>query len=321
MMSLFKVVLFATVLCGMSPAAQAQAWKAEDARLVTASGVLHGTALVPAGAATMPVVLIHAGSGPTDRDGNTKGMPGSNDSLRLLAEALAGKGIATVRFDKRGIAASAAAGGAEPDMRFEHYVNDAADWVSQLRQDKRFTRIVIAGHSEGSLIGMIAAREAGADGYVSIAGIAQPADTILSAQLKPKLPPALFAQSEAVLASLKAGEPVANPPASLAALYRPSVQPYLISWFRYDPSHEFAALKMPVLVTQGGADIQVPAAQATLLAAANPSAKLIVIGDMNHVLKMVGKDDAAQKASYTRPDMPVSAELVDAIGGFVKNLP
>lgn len=324
-MKLVNALLFGTVLFAANPSAWAEspaaAWKTEDANLITASGTLHGTALIPARPAPMPVVLIHAGSGPTDRDGNSKGMPGSNDSLKQLAAALAAKGIASVRFDKRGIAASAAAGGAEADMRFEHYVNDAGDWVRQLRKDQRFTRIVVVGHSEGSLIGMIAAREAGADGYVSIAGVAEPADRILSAQLKPKLPPALFEESEAVLASLKAGRVVANPPASLAMLYRPSVQPYLISWFSYDPRKELAALHIPVLIAQGGADIQVPAAQAKLLSAANPASKVVLVGGMNHVLKMVDKNDAGQKEAYTKPDTPLSPELVDAIGTFVKGLP
>jgi len=319
-MSLSRAVLFAIVLFVTSLGARAETWQAEDTKLVTEGGTLYGTALIPAGQATMPVVLIHAGSGPTDRDGNSKGMPGSNDSLKQLAEALARKGIASVRFDKRGIAASAAAGGAEADIRFEHYISDAADWVRQLRKDTRFTRIVVVGHSEGSLIGMIAARQAGADAYVSIAGIAEPADRILSAQLKTKLPPALFQESETVLASLKAGKLVANPPASLAMLYRPSVQPYLISWFRYDPRKELAALHMPVLIAQGGADLQVPAAQAKLLAAANPAAKLAVIGDMNHVLKIVGKNDAAQKEAYTNPDAPLSTALVDAIGALVEGV-
>jgi pimeloyl-ACP methyl ester carboxylesterase len=305
----------------MSVAARAATWQAEQATLVTASGTLYGTALIPAGQASMPVVLMHAGSGPTDRDGNSKGMPGSNDSLKQLAEALARHGIASVRFDKRGIAASAAAGGAEADMRLEHYIGDAADWVRQLRKDKRFTRVVVAGHSEGSLIGMIAAHQAGADGYVSIAGVAEPADRILSVQLRPRLPPALFAESEAVLVSLKAGKPVPNPPAALAMLYRPSVQPYLISWFKYDPRKELAALSIPVLIAQGGADIQVPAAQAKLLAAAKPGAKLLVIGSMNHVLKTVGPTDAAQKEAYSKPDTPLSGELVDAISEFAKNLP
>lgn len=323
-MSLFRTVLFGAVLfatsSGLRAESPAAAWKAEDARLVTGNGTLYGTTLIPAGVTSMPVVLLHAGSGPTDRDGNSKGMPGSNDSLKQLAEALAAKGIASVRFDKRGIAASAAAGGAEADIRFEHYIGDAASWVRFLRKDPRFSRIVVAGHSEGSLIGMIAARQAEADAYVSIAGIAEPADRTLSAQLKTKLPPALFEESETVLASLRAGKLVANPPASLAMLYRPSVQPYLVSWFKYDPSKEIAALTIPVLIVQGGADIQVPPAQARLLAAANPSAKVALIDDMNHVLKMVGKSDAGQKDAYTNPDVPMSTVMVDAISAFVKRL-
>ena len=57
-----------------------------------------------------PVVLIIPGSGPTDMDGNSAALPGKNNSLKYLAEGLAGKGIASLRYDKRGIASSASAG-------------------------------------------------------------------------------------------------------------------------------------------------------------------------------------------------------------------
>jgi hypothetical protein len=95
-------------------------------------------------------------------------LPGKNDTYRLLAAAPAQKGIASLRYDKRGIAASAGAMVAEQDLRFEMYVNGAAAWLRQLRADKRFSKAAIAGHSEGSLIGMLAAQQVPVAGYVSL---------------------------------------------------------------------------------------------------------------------------------------------------------
>jgi pimeloyl-ACP methyl ester carboxylesterase len=200
--------------------------------------------LVPA-AGKAPVVLIVAGSGPTD-DGNSL----ANDSLKMLAAALADAGFASVRYDKRGIGASRAAGPAESALRFDTYVDDAVAWIAKLKSDPRFGRIAVIGHSEGSLIGMLAARRGGADAFVSIAGPAQAAGAVLRGQLAGKLPPDLAASSERILAGLEQGKTDADVPPALAALYRPSVQPYMISWLKYTPAEQLAALRVPVLIVQ-----------------------------------------------------------------------
>src|SRR5471030_2943506 len=189
--------------------------------------------------------------------------------------------------------------------------------VALLRADARFSRVIVAGHSEGALIGMLASRAAGADGYVSIAGVARGADEVLRDQLSAKLPPPLLAANEAILQQLKQGRPAADVPPALAALYRPSVQPYLISWFKYVPRDVIATLKMPVLIVQGTSDLQVSVDEARALGAAAPQAHLIIIDGMNHVLKMVGGDAALQQRSYSSPDLPVSPQLVAAITNFV----
>ena len=282
-----------------------------------AGGVLYGAELLPSASGKVPVVLLHAGSGPTDRDGNSRMLPGPNNSLRMLAESLARNGIASLRYDKRLIGASTASGWNETDLRFDDYVADAGAWIARLRADGRFSRVIVAGHSEGALIGMLASRAAGADGYVSIAGVARGADEVLRDQLSAKLPPPLLAANEAILQQLKQGRPAADVPPALAALYRPSVQPYLISWFKYVPRDVIATLKMPVLIVQGTSDLQVSVDEARALGAAAPQAHLIIIDGMNHVLKMVGGDAALQQRSYSSPDLPVSPQLVAAITTFV----
>jgi len=313
-------VFFLATIATWGPAVsslEAQEAQATDVHLDTGTGTLSGTLLVPANTPPVPVVLIIAGSGPTDRDGNSAMLPGKNNSNRLLAAALASHGIASLRYDKRGIGASAAAMTSEATLRFDTYVDDAAKWVRQLRTDPRFSTITIIGHSEGSLIGMIAARIAGADGYVTIAGPARNAADVLRDQLRPAVPPDLFQQADSILGELEAGRTVASPPPSLASLFRPSVQPYIISWFRYRPATELARLTIPVLIIQGTTDIQVPVDEATALHAATPGAQLVVIDGMNHVLKDVPADQAAHVASYSDSTLALNARLVAAIVGFI----
>jgi pimeloyl-ACP methyl ester carboxylesterase len=238
----------------------------------------------------------------------------------MLAEGLASNGIASLRYDKRGVGESAGAMVAEADLSLDTYVDDAMAWCEQLRKDKRFSAVIIAGHSEGSLIGMLAAKRCNADGFISISGAGRSAADVLRTQLAGKLPPGLAAQSEAILKNLEAGRRTENPPPELDAIYRPSVQPYLISWFRYDPAKWIAALTVPVLIVQGTTDIQVTVDDAKRLAAANPKAKLLIIEGMNHVLKEVPADRDKQIASYSNPDLRLAPEFLVGIVDFVRKV-
>jgi pimeloyl-ACP methyl ester carboxylesterase len=292
----------------------------QEVSLTTPTGVIAGTMYLPAARSPVPVVLIVAGSGPTDRNGNSAALPGANNSLRLLASGLAAQGIASLRYDKRGIAASRSAGSKEEDLRFEHYVSDAAGWVAQLHGDPRFSTITIAGHSEGSLIGMLATREANADGFVSIAGVGRKATDILREQLSAQVSPAVLAQIDAIVAKIEKGEKPDSVPPSLNALFRPSVQPYLTSWFALDPSIEIAKLDVPVLIIQGSTDVQVKVEDANRLGSAKPGAKVVIVEGMNHVLKTAQGSIAQQMPSYSDPDLPVVPQVLTEIGGFVKGL-
>jgi len=313
--------LVAAVAVTIAQPAARQAATATPIELVTSSGTLAGTLVRPGTADRVPVALIVAGSGPTDRDGNSAMLPGKNDAYRMLADALAARGIASVRYDKRGIAASAAAGGREADLRFGTLVQDAALWIATLRNDFRFTTITVIGHSEGSLIGMLAARAGRADGFVSIAGPGRRAGEVLREQLRGQLTkaPALLKSSESILDSLEAGRTVADVPPALGALFRASVQPYLRSWLVYDPAAEFARLTVPRLIVQGTTDVQVPVADAQRLKTAASAADLRVIEGMNHVLKTV-TDPERQPASYLDPGLPLAADLAAAVITFVHGL-
>lgn len=291
----------------------------EEITLNTPTGDIHGRLMLPDSEAPCPVVIIIAGSGPTDMNGNSIGAQMTNNSLLYLARELAANGIASVRYDKRGIGTSAAAATAEQDIRFEYYIGDAALWAGKLGSDARFSKVVIAGHSEGSLIGMVAAQQSKAvKGYISIAGCGSPAYEILERQLKSQ-PERIQQESAAICKELREGRTVEKVPFYLSSLYRASVQPYLISWFRYDPAVEIAKLDIPVLILQGDRDLQVGVEEAEKLQAAREGASFYIIKDMNHVLKPCVTDDMKEQLKiYNDPDLPLKPELVTHIVEFVK---
>ena len=299
-------------------AAQSPIWTSELASLETKSAPLAGTLVVPTGVVRPPLAIIIAGSGPTDRDGNQAMLRPNN--LKQLAEALAERGVASLRYDKRGIGGSVGAATSEADLRFDMYADDAAAWVLKYRADLRFGPLVIIGHSEGSLLGMLATQRAPADGFVSVAGIARRADRVLHDQMAVQLAPSMLAQADSVLASLAAGKTVDNSPPMLASLFRPSVQPYVISWFKYAGNVEIARLRVPTLIVQGTSDIQVAPAEADSLKLALPSAQLLVFAGMNHVMKSTPPGRAEQMFAYTDPTVPLTAGLADSVAAFVKRV-
>lgn len=283
-------------------------------------GELHGALLMPGGDAAVPAVLMIAGSGPTDRNGNST-MPGVLPAtLKLIAQGLGARGIGSLRFDKRGIGASAGAMTAEADLRFDTYVDDAVAWANFLAIQKRVSCVAILGHSEGALIAALTAAKVKNCGLISISGAGRSGPDILTAQLSAPqggLPQPLLGQALAAIASLKKGETVPNPPPQLAAMFRPSVQPYLMSWFAYDPARAIASVQAPVLILQGTADIQVSVEDARLLAAGHPGATLVLLEGVNHILKNAPADRAANIATYADPDLPLAPDVVPAIADFV----
>ena len=285
--------------------------------LNTPTGTLYGSLVLPKSDKPVPVVLIIAGSGPTDRNGNnTQG--GRNDSLKKLAWRLAQNNIASVRFDKRGIAQSQPAAPDERTLNLDQYVTDAVAWGNLLKADPRFADVFALGHSEGALIASLAAPAMDAAGVISIAGTARPVGQVLREQLqRNNMPPGLLQRSVELIHTLESGRTDDNVPEALQVIFRPSVQPYLISLLRYDPAKAFAALKMPALIIQGTHDIQVDVNDARLLKAAKPDADLALIEGMNHVMRIVPMDMKRQVQSYNDPNQRLSSELGDRIVRFI----
>lgn len=280
--------------------------------LQTKTGEIFGTLTTPEKFDKIPVALIIAGSGPTDRDGNNPMM--KNNSLKILASELSKNGIATLRYDKRGIAESKSAGKNEAEVRIDDLVTDAKEWIQLLKQDKRFSKVIVIGHSEGSLIGMLAGTNA--NKFISIAGAGQSADKILKEQLSSQ-PKEVQDLSFPIIDSLKNGKTIDNVPPMLNSLFRPTVQPYMISWFKYDPQNEIKKLAIPSLILQGTNDIQVSVEDAKRLSNANQKAELVLINDMNHILRIIEGDIQANIATYSKGDLPIASELVKSITTFI----
>jgi pimeloyl-ACP methyl ester carboxylesterase len=303
-----------------STAAAAPAAFTETAVTIPISvGTLSGTLTVPNGPGPFPAAVIIAGSGPTDRNGNDATIL-HGDAYLKLAHDLAMRGIATLRYDKRSVGKSAVSQG-EADMRFDDFVKDALVMAKRLEGDKRFSSVSLIGHSEGSLIGIVAAqRDPHIRSVVSISGPGRDLATIIDEQIRanPNNPPQVISEVDTINASLLAGKTVADVPAYLNALFRPSVQPFLISEYKYDPAKEIAKLKIPVLILQGTHDIQVDVKDARLLSAADPRAKLVLIDGMNHMLVDAPMDRAANIATYNEPQLPLDPHLVPAIAAFLK---
>jgi pimeloyl-ACP methyl ester carboxylesterase len=283
-----------------------------EVELPTAWGKLAGTLLLPEGEGPWPGALLIAGSGPTDRDGNTPLLPAPLDNLKRLAQSLAVRGVASLRYDKRGIGGSTYPGLGEEALRFEHLVDDAVALAERLAAEERVTRVSLVGHSEGALIAALAAEDAQAQGVVSIAGAGSRASNLMRKQILGHLPEDIAQPALAALDALEAQQPVQDVPDALILLFRPTVQPYLMSWFRYDPSQVLAELSLPVLLVHGAADVQVDVEHARLLHGARPDARLKVVDGMDHLLSLDG--DIAGGTEAVASEVAAWLRELDVVG-------
>jgi len=243
---------------------------------------------------------------------------GDSNTYKMIAEGLMDNGIATLRYDKRMIGESVIENYTEEDLRFDDLINDASQWVNLFKEDKRFDQVIVMGHSEGSLIGMIAARLTQADKFISLAGPGRAADVIILDQIGKQMPFAV-PNVKKVFEKLKQGELVKDIDPTLGAILRPSVQPYLASWFLYDPSVEINKLNIPTLIVQGSTDIQVGIKEAQLLDEAAKQSTLKILEGTNHIFKDAPTDFAENVKTYTDPKLALNTELLDILTAFILN--
>ena len=259
------------------------------------------------------VILLIAGSGPTDRNGNTLGIA-VNNSLKYLAEGLAENNYNVFTYDKRMVYMLKKQKEIfSPD--FQHGINDAETVISYLKNTLDYKNIIVAGHSEGSLVGMTASQK-NISAFISLAGSGNPIDVILKEQIN-KQAPVLNDDNTKILEQLKEGKIVKDVNPMLQSLYAEESQPFLIDWISRNPQTEISKLNIPVLIINGTKDIQVGIKEAELLHKANPKSTMVIIEYMNHIFKKIEKDED-NLPSYNNPGLPIQKELTNAILNFLK---
>jgi pimeloyl-ACP methyl ester carboxylesterase len=320
LLSLLTPVALSTAAVATSPSAPVRTYVEAPGPL----GPLKGTMLSP-GSGRIAMMLIIPGSGPTDRDGNNPlGVKGA--TYRLLAEGLAERGIGTVRIDKRGMFASAAAVADANAVTIDDYVADVDAWIGVIRKETGVSCVWLLGHSEGGLVALAAAQKLpDICGLVLLSAAGRLLGEVLRTQLRanPANAP-ILPQAMAAIESLEAGKrvDVTGMHPALMPLFAPRVQGFLINMFSYDPAKLIAAVTKPVLILQGRRDIQIGVADAERLKDAAPKAELVLLPDANHVLKSVASDDRrANEATYADPLLPLAPGVVEAIGKFVAAAP
>lgn len=288
-------------------------------------GDISATLSTPAESSDIAVLIV-AGSGPTDRNGNS-GQGLNSYAYKMLADELVKGGVAILRYDKRAIGRSILNDPTTiPNLVFDDFVDDAVRCVDYLRGEG-FKKVVVVGHSEGGEIALhLALREdVKVDGLVLLCCPGYSMDQILIAQLSAQLVPqhiGLMATATNIIKSIKRGDSVAveSIPQELLSLFHPSVQPFLCSSMAFDPAELMSRVEQPTLIISGGRDIQVAKDNADRLMAVAKCGEHIHFDQMTHILKSADTNDRIQQIMgiYTNSKLPITEGLSEAILGFVK---
>jgi len=304
-------ISFLLLLCVGISFAQTKTFNSED---LSITPLVDGTLIVPPSFEKIPLAIIIGGSGPTDRNGNQQML--KNNSLRFLAEGLYEEDIASFRYDKRIVKMMKKAQIDEGKIKFDDFIEDAIAVTNYFKKDPRFSKIYIVGHSQGSLVGMVAAQGL-ADGFISIAGAGQSIDKVIVDQLA-KQAPGLKDNARNAFDEMLENGSTTNYSPGLSSIFRTSLQPFLINWIKYDPQVEIKKLEVPVLIINGTKDIQVQISEAEALKSAKPDAQFEIVPKMNHILKEIDGSDIENSKSYNEYNRPVMPEVLDIISSFIK---
>ena len=260
------------------------------------------------------LAIIISGSGPTDRNGNNTSL--KSDYLKMLAEGLQQNGISTFRYDKRGVGKSVGDLKGGNEIKFSDYINDVVSIIKHFKDLKKFREVVVIGHSEGALIGMIASQSI-ADRFISVAGAGEDYLTLIERQLSIQ-PPFVRSMSEPIIEKLKNKKLVDSVPPLLNSLFRSDVQSYLIDASSFDPVEEISKLNMPILIIQGSTDIQIDVSDALILHKAAKNSRLEIIEGMNHVFRQASDNRLLNLQTYGNPELPIDNNMVDLISEFIR---
>lgn len=274
--------------------------------------LIDGTLLTPNTIAKPNLVIIIAGSGPTDRNGNQNFLNSNN--LKKLAFGLTEQKVATFRYDKR-IVKQIRNNKVDTDILFDDFVTDAVSVIDYFKKTNKYNAIYVAGHSQGSLVGLLAAKDR-ADGFISLAGAGQSIDSVITEQVE-KTAPMFTEDTKRVFAILKKGKTTSDYPQALASMFAEDIQPFISNWMSYNPQEEIKKLDMPILIINGTKDLQVSEAEAKLLHDAVPKSTLTIIEKMNHVLVPIEGGNLENSKSYNETFRKLSPEVIESIVSFI----
>lgn len=316
-----SLVLFSACVVACGPADDYEE-PGEDVRVENKYGSLRGKLIFPEKVTkTVPAVIIVPAAGSIDRNGNTISGIRSNAYIQLAAR-LAERGVAALRYDKAGMSGSLnAAPRYEEDVRFKMGATDLALFIAALREDERIDSITLVGHAEGALVAMLAHAEEKVEGIVTVAAPGRPLGDDLREEIEKSIKDAkLRKEALAILDKLIMGKKVKDVPASLYNAFRPTVQPYLMSWLKYDPAEELAMIDVPTMIVHGTNDREVPISNVELLATASPESDVHEIKGMNHILKLDSGKTLEEQVykSYSSPAFELAPELVKILAKFAK---
>jgi uncharacterized protein len=335
--------LLLTAACGGSTGgASAPTWVDQQVSFQAGGMTVYGTFRHPAGhAGAVPAALLIAGSGPTDRNGDSRQLDGPVGTLRALADGLSAAGVASLRYDKLGTGATGLGPYAsKPDsIGVDVYEQEAAAALGFLAGQPGVdrARLSVYGHSEGALYALLLATgQAGTAPRVHALALLEPlslryldviteqvaasvAKQLQAGQITAALAGQVRGTLTAAVQTLRTSGTVApNLPYGLASLLAPATAHYLAEADRLDPAEVAAGLKAgtPVLLSCSDADIQVSCADVDHLAGGLDRAAAAVdrvrLTGIDHVLK---EDPSRTAANYTRP-LPFSTQLQGAVRAF-----
>ena len=299
---------FICLFIGMTTFTDAQNFSSTE---ITINRYVDGTLLVPESVENPPLVIIIAGSGPTDRNGNQSFM--KNNMLKKLAERLSENGVATFRYDKR-VVKQLKTRTFDKNIRFDDFVTDAKSVVTHFKPS--YASIIIAGHSQGSLVGLLAT-EAGVNGFISLAGAGNPIDQIILEQIT-KTAPFFTDDTKRVIETLKSGKTTTDFPPALASIFNLEIQPFMMNWMEYNPQELIEDLEIPVLLINGTKDLQVSVMEAQLLKDHKADAELVIIENMNHLLFEINGDDLVNTKSYNELNHPIMSQVIEVMLNFIQ---
>lgn len=274
---------------------------------------IYGSIVEPKSRSNSSLVIFIGGSGPIDRDGNQSFM--KCDMFKKLAYSLSEKGISSFRYDKR-VVTQIRKGKLDKKITFNDFVSDAIAIIDFF--ESKYNSIVIAGHSQGSLVGLLSIKE-GVSGFISLSGAGRTIDMVIEDQIS-KTAPMLLEDTKKIFKILRSGKITEDFPLPLYSIFNIEIQPFMISWMQYDPKKIIAKIPIPSLIINGDNDLQVDEKEAKLLYNSAQNSEILIVKNMNHVLVEIEGDDIKNVKSYNNPDLKISELVIEKIAEFIERL-